>query len=172
MAIATTGERVMKRSMPAALAVVLLVACSPSAVSLQPGMWETTVQFTSIDLPGASPQELAAMRAMMGRPQTHSQCMTPEQAANPTQRMMNPPGNGNACRFSESVFAGGTIRVHGSCQAPGRGTSVTGMEGTYTATTIQATISNEIQGMPGPTGPQSARMSGTLSARRTGDCPA
>lgn len=166
----------MKRSMPAALAVLLLVACSPSAVALQPGMWETTVQFTSIDLPGASPQELAAMRAMTSRPQTHSECITPEQAANPVERMINPPGNGNACHFTESVFAGGTIRVHGSCQAPGRGTSAMGMEGSYTTTTMQATISNEVSGMPAPPGtpaaqPQAARMSGTLSARRTGDCP-
>jgi hypothetical protein len=45
------------------------------------------------------------------------------------------------------------------------------MEGSYTATTIQATISNEIHAPPGTPGPQTARASGTLSARRTGDCP-
>jgi hypothetical protein len=164
------GEDLMKRVMLPALPVALLFACSPSAVALQPGMWETTVQFTSIDLPGAPPQQLAAMRTMMGHPQTSSSCMTAAQAANPTQRMMNPGSNGNACQFSESTFAGGTIRVHGTCQAPGRGTQQTGMEGTYTATTIQATISSEIHAPPGTPGPQTARMSGTLNGRRTGDC--
>jgi hypothetical protein len=98
--------------------------------------------------------------------------MTAEQAANPAQRMMNPSSNGNACQFSDSTFAGGVIRVHGSCQAPGRGTSQTNMEGTYTATTMQATISSEIHPPAGTPGPQSVRMSGTLNARRTGDCPA
>lgn len=163
----------MRSMLPAlrALPVMLLCACSPSAVALQPGMWETTVQFNSIDMPGASPQELAAMRAMMGRPQTTSSCMTQAEAANPTQRMMNPSSNGNACRFSESTFSGGTIRVHGSCQAPGRPTSRTNMDGSYTATTIQAAISSEMQAPPGRPGPRSARMSGTLSAHRTGDCP-
>jgi hypothetical protein len=165
-------EEAMKRLMLLAPSTALLFACSPSAVSLQPGMWETTVQFTSIDVPGAPPAELAAMRAMMSRPQTHSECMTPEQAASPAQRMMNPSSNGNACQFSDSTFAGGTIRVHGTCQAPGRGTSQTNMEGSYTATTMQATVSSEIHPPAGTPGPQSVRMSGTLSARRTGDCPA
>jgi hypothetical protein len=162
----------MKKLVLPALPTMLLFACSPSAVSLQPGMWETSVQFSSIDVPGAPPAELAAMRAMMGRPQAHSECMTPEQAANPAQRMMNPSSNGNACQFTDSTFAGGVIRVHGTCQAPGRGTSTTNMEGTYTATTMQATVSSEIHPPAGTPGPQSVRMSGTLSARRTGDCPA
>ena len=160
----------MKRLLPA-LPIGLLFACSPSAVSLQPGMWETTIQFTSIDVPGAPPAELAAMRAMMGRPQVHSECMTPAEAANPAQRMMNPSSNGNACQFSDSTFAAGTIRVHGSCQAPGRGTSQTSMEGSYTATTMQATLSSEMHPPAGTPGPQQVRMTGTLSARRTGDCP-
>jgi hypothetical protein len=165
-------EDVMKKLMLPALPMVILFACSPGPVSLQPGMWETTVQFSSIDVPGAPPAELAAMRAMMSRPQTRSECMTPEQAANPTQRMMNPGSNGNACQFGDSTFAAGTIRVHGTCQAPGRGTSQTNMEGTYTATTIQATISSEIHPPAGTQGPQSVRMTGTISAHRTGDCPA
>jgi len=161
----------MKRFVPTALPLALLVACSPSAVALQPGMWETTVQFNSVDLPGASPQELGAMRAMMSRPQTHSECITAEQAANPMQRMMNSSGDPHACQFGDSTFANGVIRVHGSCQAPGRGTAATNMEGSFTATTIQANISSEIHPPAGTPGPQSARMSGTLSAHRTGDCP-
>jgi hypothetical protein len=161
----------MKRFVLPALPIALLAACSPSAVALQPGMWETNVQFTSVDLPGASPQELGQMRAMMARAQTHAECITPEQAANPMQRMMNQSGDAHNCQFGDSTFAGGVIRVHGSCQAPGRGTAVTNMEGSFTATTIQASISSEIHPPAGTPGPQSARMSGRLSAHRTGDCP-
>jgi uncharacterized protein DUF3617 len=167
----TNREDKMKRYVLPALPIALLFACSPSAVALQPGMWETTIQFTSIDVPGAPPAQLTAMRAMMGQPQTRSECMTPEQAANPAQRMMNPEGT-NGCQFSDSTFAGGTIRVHGTCQAQGRGSSQTSMEGTYTATTIQATISSDMHPPAGTAGPQSVHMAGTISARRTGDCPA
>jgi len=165
-------EELMKRIVLPALPIALLFACSPSAVSLQPGMWETTMQFTSIDVPGAPPAQLAAMRAMMSQPQTHSECMTPEEAANPAQKMMNPSSNGNSCQFTDSTFAGGTIRVHGTCQGAGRPTATTNMEGTYTATTIQATISSEGHPPAGTAGPQTVRMSGTISAHRTGDCPA
>jgi hypothetical protein len=107
---------------------------------------------------------------MMARPQTSSRCLTPDDAANPAQRMMN-PGGGNACQLGDSTFADGRIRVHGTCQAPGRGLQQTSMEGSFTATTIQATITSQIQAPPGTQGPQNARLSGTLSARRTGDCP-
>jgi hypothetical protein len=162
----------VKRFVLPALPIALLFACSPGAVALQPGMWETTIQITSIDVPGAPPAQLAATRAMMAQPQTRSECMTPEQAANPAQRMMNPEGSGNACQLSDSTFAGGTIRLRGTCQAPGRGTSQTSTEGTFTATTIQATISSEMHPPAGTAGPQSRRLAGTINAHRTGDCPA
>jgi hypothetical protein len=165
-------EDVMKRLVLPALPIALLFACSPSAVSLQPGMWETTIQFTSIDVPGVPPAQLAATRAMMSQPQTRSACMTPAEAANPAQRMMNPESGGNACQLSDSTFADGTIRVHGTCQGPGRPTSQMSMVGTFTATTMQATITSEVHAATGAAGPQAGRMAGTLSARRTGDCPA
>ena len=46
-------------------------------------------------------------------------------------------------------------------------------EGSYTATTMEGAITAEVQAPPGTEGgPQTIRMSGTLSSRRTGDCPA
>lgn len=162
----------MKKLVVFAPAIVLAAACSGSAVSLQPGQWETTIRFTSIEVPGAPEAAVAPMRAMMSAPQTRSECMTPEQAANPAGRMMNPGAGANSCQYSENVFAGGTIRVHGTCQQPGRGSMQMNMDGSYTATTMQTTLTSEVHAPPGTPGPQVIRMSGTLSARRTGDCPA
>lgn len=158
----------------AAAPVLLLIACGEGgvgggAVSLQPGQWETTVQFTSIDIPGAPPEMMNSMREMMSRPQTRSECITPEQAANPTGNMVT-QGAGNNCQFSESTFAGGTIRVRGTCQQPGQGSAQMSMEGSYTATTMQAQITSEVQGAAGAQGPQTVRMSGTFASRRTGEC--
>lgn len=161
----------MKRLMLLAPCAALF-ACSGSAVSLQPGQWETTVQFTSIEMPGAPEQMVAPMRAAMSAPQTRSECMTPEQAANPAGRMMNPGGPANSCQYTENTFSGGTIRVHGTCQQPGRGSMQMNMDGSYTATTMTATVTSEMHAPPGTPGPQAIRMSGTLAGRRTGDCPA
>lgn len=153
-------------------AIVLAAACSGSAVSLQPGQWETTMQFSSIEVPGVPEAQLAPMRAMMGQPQAHSECMTPEQAANPAGNMLNPGGSGQNCTFTENTFSGGTIRVHGTCQQPGRGSAQMTLDGTYTATTMTARITSRVTPPPGTPGPQSVSMSGTLNGRRTGDCAA
>ncbi len=155
----------------AAAPALLLVACGGGggSVSLQPGQWETTVQFSSIEVPGAPPEAVNQMKQMMNRPQTRSECITPEQAANPSGNMVN-PGGGN-CQFSQNTFTGGTINVQGSCQQPGQGNVQMTMQGSYTATTMQANVSTEVQAPPGmPGGAQNIRMSGTLNARRTGEC--
>lgn len=162
----------MKRFVLWAPPLALLFACSGSAVSLQPGQWETTVRFSSIEVPGAPEAVAAQMRAMMGQPQVHAECMTPEQAANPMGRMMNQGGNANDCQFSENTFAGGTIRVTGTCQAAGRGTMQMSWQGSYTATTMEAQVSAEMRAPPGTPGPQTVRMSGNMTGRRMGDCPA
>lgn len=152
--------------------IALAAACSGSAVTLQPGQWETRVQFSSIEMPGAPEAVLVPMRAAMSQPQVRSECMTPEQAANPTGRMMNTGSNPNACQFPENVFTGGTIRVRGTCQDPARGTMQISWDGSYTATTMEARVSAEMRAPPGAQGPQTIRMSGTMSGRRTGDCAA
>jgi hypothetical protein len=161
----------MKRLMLLAPPLALVAACGESAVSLQPGMWETTVQFKTIDIPGAPAEAVAPMRAMLSQPQTRSECLTPEEAANPAGRMMAGE-EGNNCQYSDSTFAGGTIRVRGTCQEQGQGRMQMSMEGTYTATTMNAEVSSEVQPPAGTEGPQSIRMAGTLTARRTGECPA
>ncbi len=162
----------MKRLVFWAPPLALLFACSGSATSLQPGQWETTVRFTSIEVPGVPETAAAPLRAMMSQPQVRSECMTPEQAANPMGRMMNPGGNSGDCQFSENTFSGGTIRVRGTCRAADRGTMQMSWEGGYTATTMEARVSAEMQAPPGTQGPQSVRMAGNMTGRRTGDCPA
>ena len=159
----------MKRQLLLAAPMALLFACSGSAVSLQPGQWETTVRFSDIQAPGAPEAMLVPMRAAMSQPQVNSQCMTPAQAANPAASLAN-PGGGGACQYSESTFAGGRIKVRGTCQGAGPGAVSMSMEGSYTATTMQAQVSSEMQMPQGQPGPRSIRMSGTLSGRRTGEC--
>jgi cytochrome c1 len=159
----------MKKLALFAPTLVLCAACSGSAVSLQPGQWETTIQFSSIEVPGAPEAMIAPMRTMMAQPQTSSACMTPEEAANPGNRMMNPNGDNSGCQMSENTFAGGVIKIHATCQTP-RGTMTMNMDGSYTATTMQARINQQIQAPPGTAGPQSVRLAGNLSGRRTGEC--
>lgn len=159
----------------AAIPALLLAACGGGgdSVALQPGQWETTVQFKDIQVPGQPEAAVAQMRQMLSQPQTRSECITPEQAANPGGNMVN-PGGGNNCTFTENTFSGGTINVQGTCQETGAGTATMSMEGSYTPTTMEAEITSEVQAPQGAAagGPQTVRMSGTFTSRRTGDCPA
>ena len=158
--------------MTAALALLpALAACSGAggSTSIQPGQWETTTAFTTIEAPGMPPAALEAMRGQMANQrQTQTSCITPEQAANPAGDLMKGGGGETGCQFSQSTFAGGVINVQGTCPGgPGGATLSMSWQGSYTATTMEGRFTTEVQG-----GPQSMRMIGTMNGRRIGDCPA
>ena len=156
----------MKRIILLAPAMVLAVACSGNSGTIQPGQWETTTRFTSVDVPGMPPQAAEMMRSQLANQPAQTRCVTPAEAAHPAGGMMgqNPQG----CQFSDNTFSGGVIRVRGTCPAPGgQGQIAMSWEGSYTSTTMQGNITSEVTG-----GPQRVRMSGTISSRRVGDCPA
>lgn len=159
----------MKRLALLAPTVAIIVACSGGAsTSLQPGQWEMTTKMTDIEIPGAPPAVAAQMKqAMTAQAQTQSRCITPAEAANPAGNMASPSGNAQGCTFSKQTFSGGAIDVAGSCPGPAGGRMETTLSGSYTATTMDTRISANIEG-----GPQPMRMSGTMTGRRTGDCPA
>jgi hypothetical protein len=166
-------EKFMRKLLVLAPCTALLFACGgggAGSVALQPGQWETAIQFTNIEVPGVPEAQVAAMRSAMSRPQTRSECMTPEQAANPTGNMMNPGGQAGSCNFTQNTFSGGTINVQGTCTAPGRGTAEMRLTGTFTATTMTAQVNTTVRAPAGTQGPQEVRMTGTLNGRRTGDC--
>lgn len=156
----------MKKLAILAPTVALIFACSGNA-SLQPGQWEFTTKITDIEVPGQAPAVAAQMKqAMASQAQTQSRCITPAEAANMGGNLANPGGNAQGCTFSKQTFAGGAIDVAGTCQAPTGGSVATTLTGTYTATALDARISANVTG-----GPQQMRMSGTMTGRRTGDCP-
>jgi len=165
----------MKRLVLWAPSLALLAACSGGGSDqIQPGMWETTTRMTEVEVPGMPPAVAEQMKAQMAnQTQTQSQCITAEQAANPAGNMLSQGSDAQGCNFSDSTFAGGRINVRGTCPGPnGQGSATMSWEGTYTATEMTGRITAEVQGPAGTAGPQQIRMSGTLSSRRTGDCPA
>lgn len=155
--------------------LALVAACSGGGSDqIQPGLWETTSEMTDIELPGM-PEALAAqMKAQLAsQKQTRSQCITPEQAANPGSYMLNQDEGDQRCEFSDTTFAKGRINVRGTCPGmSGTGSSTMSWEGQYTAQTMDGRVVAEVQGPAGPQGAaQTMRMSGTLTSRRVGDCP-
>ena len=174
----------MKRSILLAVsvaAITIAAGCSKGggggngATQRQPGQWESVTTIKSIDIPGAPPQVLQQVRAQVGQAQTQRECLTAEQARDPLAQMrrMLSQGNTGNCNFTDQVFAGGTIRIRGTCSPAGGGTAQVSLEGTFTETTLEANLTMNAQGpagaaMPGVT---SMNMAAEVRGRRVGDCP-
>jgi hypothetical protein len=161
----------MKKFLIAAAPLALLGACSGGGSdSLQAGEWTMTTTMTDIEVPGMPEEMVAQMRESMGdQANTDTECITEEEAANPLQGMFSNNEMGENCDFGESTFEGGVINISATCEAPGGqpGTATMAIEGTYTATTMEAEMSVAVEG-----GPMEMNMSGTMSGERTGDCEA
>lgn len=162
---------------PAIALTVIAAGCSGGADQLQAGQWEMVTQVKSIEIPGAPPEAQAQIRAGIGQSQTNQDCISAERARNPLQEMRQMMSQGQAanCRFTDEVFGGGVIRIRATCPGPGgqAGGGQMSLEGSFTATTLQATLSVRAQGanpaMPGATG---MNMSAEIRGRRVGECPA
>jgi hypothetical protein len=150
-------------------AIAMTAACSKGPDHQQPGEWETATTIKSVEMPGAPPQVAEMMRSRVGQSQTQRECLTPQRANDPLgemRRMLSQSG-GQGCTFTDQVFGGGTIRIRGTCQAPGgQGSLQLTMDGTFTETTLQATMAVNA------TGPNGTGMHATteMRGRRIGDC--
>ncbi len=173
-------------SLTAIATTALLVACSGGdgnsaggngPAQRQPGMWESTAKITQLQLTGGPPEVQARANSQVGQARTASECLTPEQARDPLaqmRRMMAQSGSTQNCTFSDQVFNGGVIRIRGRCPAAGGGSAEITLEGSFTETTMRATMNVNAQGpasaeMPGVTG---MRIAMDMTGRRTGECPA
>ena len=171
----------------AAIAALLVAACGsqggnnnaaagsgPAAgqgpQSIQPGQWEMATQMSSIDIPGAPPEVVQQMRAQQGRTNTDRTCITPEQARNPLAQASR-----HDVRPARARIAGGwrtpspaassaSARAAGS-RAAGQGTAELSVEGSFTATTLDASLSVNATG-PNMSGRPVPAMRATSIVRR------
>lgn len=133
---------------------------------VRPGQWEQRATLLDIDMPGMPPEMKARMRQAMGTAQTHSTCLTPEQAKNPREDFF--AGVDKSCRYETFRWGEGKIDVRMTCDAEGR-TQAMNLAGTYTPDTYQLEMLVQGQGeQPGPSGQMTMKM--RVDARRVGEC--
>ena len=140
--------------------------------AIQPGQWEIATEMNTVEAPGAPEEFLQAMRSSLAdQRQTRSQCITPEQARDPTRNMMGNENPGR-CDFSDTVWTGGDIRVRGTCRPPESAAMQVSVEGTYSAQRFDARISMnmELPGLGEAGTVQQLHLQGRFTGRRTGDC--
>ncbi|HYI48954.1 MAG TPA: DUF3617 domain-containing protein [Allosphingosinicella sp.] len=141
-------------------------------IAIQPGQWEIATEINTVEAPGAPEAFLQSMRSsLVNQRQTRSQCITPEQARDPTRNLM---GNEDParCDFGETVWTGGDIRVRGTCRPPESSAIQVSVEGTYSAQRFDARLSMNME-LPGSGEAgmvQQVHLQGRFTGRRTGDC--
>jgi hypothetical protein len=169
MAPPAKGEIAMKKLALLAPVVIAVAACSGGGnTTLKAGQYETTVKMTDVQMPGADPALVEQMKAAMTAQaeQKEQKCMTEADIANMGNKMGNAGAKGGDCNFSKTTFAGGTIDVAGTCKSPTGDVSIA-MNGTHTADSFNATMTVDADA-----GGQKVKATGTMTGRRTGDCPA
>ncbi len=135
-----------------------------STASLQPGMWEQTIEFTEMNMPGMPQNMQEMMRGQMGS-MTMRHCLTAEDVARPDADFFGGEGQEN-CSYEEFDMSGDRMKVRMTCEG-GEGSMVhIGMDGAMHGDNYTLNIDNRVSGMPGG----DMTMKGTFTARRIGEC--
>jgi hypothetical protein len=101
------------------------IAYAQAVIPIRPGMWEITVKMKPV---AGFPANAAAL---MGRPQTLHNCVTPAEARDGMQRLLRGEAKGN-CRFTKFRASGGTYNHEMVCT--GQSKMVMTASGTYSPT--------------------------------------
>jgi len=145
-----SGEEPQKKATPAA------------AVKLQPGQWETTVEVTNLSMSDKSP----AAPGIIGKKTTVSNCITPEQVEKPEAALFT--GGSSNCKYDNLYMSDGRLSSSMTCTQPGRsGNSSSMVDGSYTATTFDATVETQTY-----SGSHDFKMDAKVSGHRIGECTA
>ena len=130
----------------------LACGCSGSGDSIQPGNWETK-------------------STLAGATRTMTRCIAEPEASDPVEGLVR-TATWSQCQIQESRFSGGEISASATCMGysqdvvPRSINRQVSLNGKYTPTSVDASISStriDEQNAPAETG--------TLAARRIGDCP-
>jgi|GraSoiStandDraft_46_1057282.scaffolds.fasta_scaffold86601_3 hypothetical protein len=148
-----------------------MAGCAPAPNQIQAGQWELVTEVVSLDVPGATADQQRQIRQQVGTRQSPPpQCISETEARTLVENMRRAPPT---CRVSDETYAGGVMRTHLTCppQAPGQPEISLAVDGTFTGTTFNVTITE--QG-PNPTGTNQSPMRRTqrIRGRRIGACPA
>jgi hypothetical protein len=141
---------------------------------LQPGRWEMTMRAVSMEMPNASPEIAAQLRAQPLPPQQiEYDCVTPQEAANPMegirQQLIHDQPN-LSCEPTAQQFSDGRIRIALDCHGlNGQADQQMALVGTFTVNSLQAAVSTTTTA-PVAGSTQQVQVENTLTGRRVGEC--
>jgi hypothetical protein len=144
------------------------VARNDVAASMAPGQWEYTTRIVDVSTSGASPQDDAQARTMIGNEQRHGECVvdtsTTYMAQQLAAQLSASLGQGATCDLPRQTFSNSVIDIGGTCQGPNGRIDLTA-NGTFTSDTSTVDLSTTAY-----RGAQQVMMAMRVTGRRTGAC--
>ena len=155
-------EKILRITYLAGLVVMATVPALAAPPSVQPGRWESTTRIVDMVAPGLPPQ---ALQMMKGRPITVSYCVTPEDAAQGPQKMLEQSQKNNGdCKMLKHEISGNRMNAEMQCSSKDMGNSRITMQGEFAETAYNMNMAMESSGGP------FQKMSSTMTAKRIGAC--
>lgn len=139
-----------------------------NAVKMKPGKWQTTMQITKFEMPGAPPEAAAAMKGMTGQAQTSESCLTKEEADKDPSEFIKKGQEGADCTFEHFDVSGGKLDGKMVCKKAGQGQMEASMKGTMGAEAMTMAMDTLVSDPKMPGG--KVQMSMTMDSKRIGEC--
>lgn len=130
----------------------------------KPGRWKYTTTIVDVQSPSMPAEMLEQMRTMMGNGQTMERCVTQDEIDKVDAFVGQ---NDSNCTFEKYEVGGGTVSGKARCEQGGMKQVMT-MDGSYTPSSSDMTITSEMSGGPGPAGDVKMKMN--IKSERVGDC--
>jgi hypothetical protein len=141
-----------------------LPSSGSAALQLQPGQWETMIEFVKVD---GVPKQVAAAMGAAQKKEASLSCITAEDVKQANSGLFAGDERKN-CKQEGFAFQNGRVTGKLTCTGDqGQGSTTLEMDGQYSATTYEVTqkMSTNVQGM-------AMVMESRVKGRRIGDCPA
>lgn len=136
-------------------------ATKDAGLSIKPGQWETSIEVLEVEAPGLPKEAIGMMKSNAS--QTHSYCITPEEAANPSGGLFTDDTKNTKCKVEHFAMSGGRVDQTIVCPGPGgkNGMRMT-TSGTYSAESMTGTADMDMG--------DTMKMKAKLTSKRVGEC--
>jgi Protein of unknown function (DUF3617) len=138
-----------------------------AAIDITPGLWETTIRFSNIEAKGMPDAVKTQMLKATGGAITVKSCITKEQTDKPDSDFFG-AAEGSNCSFDTLEKSGDQMKVSMTCKPDGKTTIKNSMSGTITKDSYDMDMQQSTMGTP----MGDMNMTGKISAKRLGECPA
>ncbi|WP_245656161.1 DUF3617 domain-containing protein [Novosphingobium naphthalenivorans] len=134
----------------------------------KPGAYKQTIEILDMEIPGLPREAASQMKAMTGKPQVQTICITDADTDKGYKEMLQNVGKGGDCTYSKFDVAGGRLDAQMHCTTEEQGEATMTMNGTVSETGSDVTVSMDVTGGKESAGAMKMKMH--LTTERIGDC--